>query len=103
MKKGDLVILSVVILSACIAFSVFFSLKKGERVVVTKNNKVVYEQTLSKDSELDLGSNILEIKNKKVKMLSADCKNQICVKHKEIEKKGERIVCLPNKIIVEIK
>lgn len=35
-------------------------------------------------------------------MESADCPNQICVHHNPVSHKGETIVCLPNRIIVEI-
>ena len=36
-------------------------------------------------------------------MIDATCPDHICVNQKEISKTGETIVCLPNKVIVEIK
>lgn len=33
----------------------------------------------------------------------ADCKDQICADHKAIEKSGETIVCLPHKVVIEIR
>lgn len=35
-------------------------------------------------------------------MKSADCKNQHCVLHAPIRYGNEQIVCLPNKVLVEI-
>lgn len=105
MKKGDIIIAFCVLFVAIVAFITvfFFPSKTAETVVVSKNNKIIYEVKLSEDREIDLGTNTLQIKDGKAKVIWADCKNQICVNHKEIFKKGESIVCLPNKIIVEIK
>ena len=64
---------------------------------------MLYELPLSEDKKVELAGNTIEIKNGKADITAATCKNQICVKHKKIEKKGESIVCLPNKVIVEIK
>jgi hypothetical protein len=36
-------------------------------------------------------------------MDSASCKNQVCVDHGAISLKGDSIVCLPNRVVVEIK
>ncbi|KAI4447103.1 hypothetical protein C823_001622 [Eubacterium plexicaudatum ASF492] len=35
-------------------------------------------------------------------MIWADCPDQLCVHQKAISGQGETIVCLPNKIVVEI-
>ena len=35
-------------------------------------------------------------------MESSTCKNQICVEHGKISLKGDSIVCLPNRVVVEI-
>ena len=52
--------------------------------------------------ELNHGSNVLQIKNGKADMVSADCPDQLCVNQKAISKNKESIICLPNKIIVEV-
>lgn len=50
-----------------------------------------------------VGECILVIKDGEANMQEADCPNQICVHHSPISHKGETIVCLPNRVIVEIK
>ena len=35
-------------------------------------------------------------------MIRADCPDQLCVKQKAVSKNKESIICLPNKIIVEV-
>ncbi len=102
-KKGDAVILAL-LAAAALCFLLFaFTFKgAGETVVIKKGNKVVYEESINKDAAFKLDGNTVLIKNGKVFMKDATCKNQICVKHKEISKKGETIVCLPHKVLVEV-
>ena len=48
------------------------------------------------------GKCILVIRKGEAYVESAECPNQICVHHSPISHKGETIVCLPNRIVVEI-
>lgn len=104
MKKGDFIIIAAVIAavitSAVLAFS--FS-KPGVRVVVRQNNKVIYDENINVNKIVDTGSNTVIIKDGIVYMKKANCKNQVCVNKGKISNKGDEIVCLPNKVIVEIK
>lgn len=79
-----------------------FSPKSGKTVTVKENNKTVYSGSLYENKMVKLAGNTVEIKNGKVRVSSADCKNQICVNHKPISKKGESIICLPTKVLAEV-
>lgn len=105
MKKSDIILVVSVVLLAVVVFFAFFKLpfKDGKTVRISKNNEIVYEGSLSEDKTIDLKGNIVEIKNGKVKVRKATCKNQVCVNKGEISKEGENIVCLPNKVIIEIR
>lgn len=46
--------------------------------------------------------NVVEISGGTVSVTEASCKNQVCVKHGEISRSGESIVCLPNRLVVRI-
>ena len=46
--------------------------------------------------------NVVEIKDGKVSVTEASCKNQVCVRHGAISRSGESIVCLPNRLVVRI-
>ena len=35
-------------------------------------------------------------------MIDANCPDKLCVKQKSISKNNENIICLPNKVIVEV-
>ena len=104
MKKGDIIICAVVFAVALLLAVVFFFAKpEGKTLLVKADNKVIYEYPLDVDREITLEHNTAVIKDGSVFMLSADCKNQICVKSGEISKRGECIVCLPNRVILEIR
>ncbi len=104
MKKWDKIIIISILTVAVFCFAVWlFFGKDGSRVIISQNNEVVFEGSLFVENTVSLEGNTVVIKNKEVKMQSANCKNQICVKHEKIGKKGQSIICLPNKVIVEIK
>lgn len=49
------------------------------------------------------GYNLIEIGDGKVRVIEADCPDKLDVKQGYIERPGEVIVCLPNKLVIEIK
>ena len=104
-KKNDILAL-VSILAFCLVFLLIFNRfvhKSGKSVVIKQNNAVFCRESLYRSKEIKLSHNTVIIENGKVYMKEADCKNQICVKHKKISEKGEVIICLPNRVSVEIK
>ena len=105
LKKGDFVIVAIVTMLVVLSVIMRFTFPKNatSRVVVKQDNEVVYSQSIYKDNTFDTGTNVIEIKDGVVFVKSASCKNQVCVNTGKISKKGESIVCLPNKVIVEIK
>ena len=48
------------------------------------------------------GYNLISVTGGKIVVESADCKDQICVRHKSVSSKGESIICLPHRLVVEI-
>ncbi len=55
------------------------------------------------DIKTKYGYNKLEIQNGKVRVVEASCPDQLDVKQGFIKNVGEVIVCLPNRMVVEIK
>lgn len=47
-------------------------------------------------------TNMLQISEGRAKMTEADCPDQLCVHQNAIARQGETIVCLPNKIVVQV-
>ncbi|MFD2729972.1 NusG domain II-containing protein [Enterococcus camelliae] len=46
--------------------------------------------------------NIIEVSGNKIRISDANCGDLICVQRGWISKKGESIVCLPHKLVIEI-
>lgn len=48
------------------------------------------------------GYNLLAVSGDRVWMEAADCRDQICVHHRPVSAGGETIICLPNRLVIEI-
>lgn len=89
------------------SLAIYFIPKNGNTVVISRDGEEIGCYSLEKDQVLrfeeDEDYNIVEIKDGVVRVTEASCKNQICVHSASISKeKPGMIVCLPNKLIVEI-
>lgn len=49
------------------------------------------------------GYNILIIKDNSIAIIDGDCKDKICIKSGYIKNVGESLICLPHKLMIEIK
>ena len=106
LKKKDLILMGIILCIAA-AFSLVhhFTGEAGKGTVTVKvDGKIEGSYPLTEDQTIELnhGTNILEIKNGEASMIEADCPDQICVHQKAISANGESIICLPNKIVVEV-
>ena len=101
-----LAIAVVVTLSLAIMFISLFS-NDGNKAVITVNEQVVAELSLNSDIKKEVrteyGVNTVEISNGECFVSFADCRDGVCINRGKISKIGESIVCLPHKLIVEIK
>ena len=105
MKKNDFILLiGILVLSAMIFLGFKLFQKEAGEVLVTVDGQEYGRYTLSKDVDIPINdTNYLIIKDGKADMLEANCPDHICVDQKAISKTGETIVCLPNKVIVEVR
>ncbi len=101
----DALLIALLLAAAIIAAVVIRSSQgAGESVVVSVDGERVLEAPLDADGEYALadGGNILVIEGGEAYIRSADCPDKLCVNMGRISLEGERIVCLPNRVIVEI-
>ncbi|MGI6069966.1 MAG: NusG domain II-containing protein [Blautia sp.] len=104
-KKDGILILAVLILAAAVwAALAFFSPGGKENVRITVDGQLYGEYPLWKDQRIPIGeTNICEIKNGRVRMIWANCPDQLCIHQKELDEKGQgSIICLPNKVVIEV-
>ncbi|MCK5812466.1 MAG: NusG domain II-containing protein [Clostridiales bacterium] len=78
----------------------------GDYVRVMVNNQLYGNYKLNEDQIIQIHTedidNVIEIINGKVNVTNANCRDQVCVKHPPISKDNEQIICLPNKVVIEI-
>ena len=105
MKKNDWILIVVILILAGIGFLIYlnFGNKSAGLVKVTVDGELFGTYSLKKEQDIEINdTNHLIIKDGQADMIEADCPDRICVEHKTISKNKEMIVCLPNKVIVEI-
>ena len=76
-------------------------------VRVTVDGSVYGTYALGEEQEIPIvqdgvTTNVLTIRDGKADMTEADCPDKLCVHQKAISKNHEMIVCLPNKVVVEV-
>lgn len=106
--KNDLILIAVLLLVvAGAALILFLSRTPGDTVVVTVDGQLWGEYSLSEDRTVEIkngdGYNLLVIEGGKAYVRQASCPDGICSSHRPISHNGESIICLPNKVVIEIR
>lgn len=82
-------------------FSIF-SLYKESKAQIYDNNHLIYTLPLNQDRIISYRHMHFEINNRRIRVLDSDCPRQVCVLNGWISKPSQRIICIPNRIIIEI-
>jgi hypothetical protein len=115
MKRGDVLLISIVLVAA-LAFLAprWFS---GNKDTAGNGNNLVANITVDgkqyrtvklteEDQTIDIrterGVNILKVHDYGIEMYDADCPDQVCLGFGFITMPKQTIVCLPNRVLVEI-
>ncbi|WP_346912569.1 NusG domain II-containing protein [Clostridium sp.] len=112
MKKMDIVIIVILLI---VSFIPYIMLKNYQRsyeginyavISIDGEEKKRIELKEALDEEFTFNSsygvNKVVVHNMKIGIVDADCKDGICIDEGFIGEVGERIVCLPNRLIIEI-
>lgn len=103
--KNDLIVISIIVVIAVLIL-IFMNLLKeeGNTVFVTIDDEVYKVYDLNEDItvELDTG-NTLVIKDNEAYVSMSTCRDKVCVNHGRISAIGETIICLPHKLVIEVK
>ncbi len=88
-------------------FSLFLRGEEGAQVQVTIDGVVYGTYSLSQNQEIPIivdgvTTNLLVIKDGKADITEADCPDELCVHQRAVSKNNESIVCLPNKVVVQV-
>jgi hypothetical protein len=114
MKKFDKIIIALFIVVALVSAGAYTltrsaSYNNRKQVDIYLKGKLYKSLELTEKTNQKIvidtlpGTNTLVIENGDVFMEDADCLDKICVKTGHIHNPGDTIVCLPHKLVVEIK
>lgn len=97
-----------IIVSIIAAVFVFYALlpEGGERAVVSHDGVVIAEIPLDVSGEYvfpQVGGMVFTAGDGAVSVTESGCGDKTCMRTGKISKRGEAIICVPNKVIVEIK
>lgn len=106
-RKADIVLFVILLIFGLALSAVsFFSGTSGQKVQVEVDGKAYGVYALAENQTIEIEENghlnKITIKDGTVQMSYSDCKNQICVHDGAISMTNQSIICLPNKVMVEI-
>lgn len=105
------VILLLLSFAPVVVFSLTRSNSPTQEAVLSVDGQEIKSFELSDQSQSytyryedkDGDYNLIEVKGDRIRIKEADCGDQICVRRGWIDQSGETIVCLPHKLVIEIK
>ena len=102
--RDCLLILAIIVLGVVILLATRSNKGEGAYVIVMAQNEEISRYSLAIDGIYDIngGTNTIEIKDGRVRMLEAFCPNHLCIRQGWIRFEGQSIVCLPNKVTVTV-
>lgn len=113
MTKGDKILIVVIVLVSIISLGFLNNslIKYNDKYISIQVNGEEYKKIYFDNSmigktipiETPFGYNLIEIGDGQVRVIEASCPDKLDVLQGPISKPGEIIVCLPNRLIVEIK
>lgn len=115
MKRGDLVLISI-LLAAALIFLVPRWLDGNESeknhnkpltAAITVDGELFKTVDLTEEEQIieiktDHGLNILKVHDYGIEMIEADCPDKVCLTFGFVNKNNQSIVCLPHKVLVEV-
>ena len=102
-NEGELLLLFLLFLLCGALFAIRHftaSSKNSIKITVCGREQGIYD--LSCDQIIRIGeTNVCEIRDGQVRMIEADCPDQLCIKQGAFGADGGMIVCLPNRVVIE--
>ena len=106
-NKADIVLfICLLLMGLALSAWSFAAGGTGQQAVVTVDGQHYGTYSLFENQTIEIQQknhlNKITIKDGTVQMTYSDCHNQVCVKDGSISMANQSIVCLPNKVMVEI-
>lgn len=103
--RADIILaLALLVVALSVFLIITLTREDGVLVRVEIDGEEAATYSLSEDGEYPLngGTNLLVIEDGKAHVREANCPDGLCVRQGRISRSGERIVCLPNRVVVEV-
>ena len=106
MKKSDLILIAIAVIILIPIALLLVNTKSGDKALVKSDGKTIDVLDLSVDGtyryENKYGYNIVEVKDKIVRVIEADCPGHDCINKGFIKRNNESVICLPHRFEVII-
>lgn len=114
MKRGDVWLLAIIIAAGSVFLYDWLDAREESKAYtgtlyaqITIDGKLYETVELTEEEHrielrTELGYNLLLIKDHSIQMIDADCPDDLCILMGVKRSLGEKIVCLPNRVLVEI-
>ena len=102
--RDTLLIAALLLIGIVLLFVLRGRSSEGSYVIIMYQNEEKARFSLTSNGVYDIndGKNQIEILDGKVRMIDADCPDELCIRQGWIEYDGQSIICLPNKITVMV-
>jgi hypothetical protein len=106
LKIGDIILLFIILIIISFAFSKYvFSGTGVYRVKITGRELQTY-YSIDEDRIIHvqgpLGVTTVLIEKGEVRVEDSPCREKICIKMGKIQRTGEQLICVPNRVVVEL-
>ena len=107
LKKADIILAVFLIISGlALSYVLSFGRSAGDMLEISCNGEPFGSYPLSENREITVARgdhiNKITIEDGKVSMSFSDCSGQDCIHQGSISESGESIICLPNRVVLEI-
>ena len=105
-RTWDIVLIAAVLLAAALLWLSLRPAETGASVLVIRDGQEIARYALQEDRTVTIGEadyNVLEIRDGQAAVIDANCGDHTCVRTGAVSRAGETIVCLPHRLIVEIR
>ncbi len=101
MKKNDFVFIGVIVFIAALAF-LFIPKESANIAKITVDGNLYSTVSLEKDARIEINdTNVAVVRDGEIYMESATCPDKLCVHQGKISDSSKKIICLPNRVIIE--
>ncbi len=109
-SKHDVFLLLFIAIFACVSMGFWFyqTFQSFDQVVIEVNGSLYGTYDISEDQTIEIVAdgevcNTILIEDETVTMITSTCPDHLCEHQGTISKNGQQIVCLPNKVVVQLK